>query len=83
MEEILETIANEYSEFEIVRLDGLDEAILGLGTSYCNTQPLLVYSRDKIIEIFMRDMPEEQAVEHFDFNVGCLYAGPGTPMIVQ
>lgn len=37
-----------------------------------------------IIEVLMnRGMTDEEALEYFDFNIGCLYAGPGTPTIVQ
>jgi len=66
-----------------IRLDGLDAAVIGTGNQYTK-QTLLIYSARLIIEIFMtRDgMSEEDAIEFFDHNVACLWAGKGTPIIV-
>lgn len=64
---------------KLIQLDDLDEAIIGVlhrGAS----NPTLCYSKDKIIEILMRDdMSEEDAVDYFDFNILQLWAGEGTP----
>lgn len=65
----------------VMLFDGLDDAIMGISTVY--TRPTrIVYSYNKIIEILMRDMPYEDAVEYFDFNISCLWAGEGTPAIL-
>lgn len=81
---LFERIDEEYGDDEIIRLDGLDDAILGLGVTFAVTTPRLVYSQAKILEVLVdRGMTEEEAIEYFDFNIGCLYAGPGTPTIVQ
>ena len=62
-------------------LVGLDEAIVGVASNITQ-EPVLVYSLEKIKEIFVvRDgMDEDEAEEHIGFNVTGLYAGPGTPM---
>ena len=39
----------------------------------------LCYDQDKIIEILMRDMTEEEAIEHFHFNVVGGWVGEYTP----
>ncbi len=67
---------------KIIQLDDLEEAIVGVlfrGAS----DPRLCYSRDKIIEILMRDgTTEEDAVDYFEFNILQLWAGEGTPFIL-
>ena len=51
---------------ESIRLDGLDEAIIGISTA-----DNIIYSVDKIIDIFVnRDhMSREEAGKYFDYNV--------------
>jgi len=40
----------------------------------------LIYSVSKCIEILCRDMSEEDALEHFDYNVSGSYMGDKTPI---
>ncbi|MBT7538316.1 MAG: hypothetical protein HN683_03175 [Gammaproteobacteria bacterium] len=63
-------------------LDGLDEAVTGQTTK--DGEEVLVYSADKIIDILMKrdGMDQDEAVEFYDFNIGCLYAGPRTPVLM-
>ena len=63
-------------------LDGLDDAVIG--QTHVNGEDVLVYSADKIVGILMeRDgMDRDGAVEFYDFNIGCLYAGKRTPVLV-
>jgi hypothetical protein len=67
----------------VIKFDGLDAAIVGVGEVH--GQGLrLVYSAESIIRIFMEEgMTEEDAVEHFEFNVAGLYAGEQTPLILR
>ena len=60
--------------------DGFDEAIFGIGMR--NNQWVVIYNADKCIEILMKDMSEEEAVEHFEFNVTGAWCGDHTPMFV-
>jgi hypothetical protein len=67
-----------------VKFDGFDGAILGFGSQYGSFE-CLVYDRQKCIEILVdRDgMDYDEALEFFEFNVACLYAGPGTPIFIE
>ena len=70
-------------EEDLIAFDGLDDAVIGI--VQVHTQPSRVaYSYEKIVEILMdQDMTYEEAVEYFDFNIGCLWAGENTPAIVH
>lgn len=68
---------------KLYKFDGLDEAIVGLGTQ-ANGEMLIVYSYEKMLDIFMADgMTEEEAEEHIDFNVAGLNIGESTPFIMH
>lgn len=69
----------------VVRFDGLDDAIVGLAQQYSHTPQVLCYDREKILTILMvRDeMTYEEAEEFFEFNIGCLWAGESTPIILE
>ena len=71
-------------EDQLVKLDGLDEAIVGQVTR-CGGMAALCYSRAMIIAILMeRDgMDEEEADEFFEFNIAGLWAGEGTPVFLE
>jgi hypothetical protein len=60
-----------------------DEAIIGLDTSAEIFR--VVYDIDKIIEILMErdEMTEEDAQEHFSYNIQGSYVGKGTPIYVN
>jgi hypothetical protein len=63
--------------------DGLDAAIVGLGRIQTG-DPLVVYSRTGILEALeAQGMDEEDALEWFLYNVQGLYAGSGTPIIME
>ena len=80
--EILEQIEAQELD-EVVLLDGLDAAMIGL-VKLPNGSTVLAYSTRRILESLVADgMTEGDAQEHFDFNIGCLHAGPGTPVFVQ
>ena len=66
-----------------LKMDGFDEAIIGL-TDGASNGGLLVYDQGKIIKILMeRDgMTEDDAYEYYAFNIAGAYVGPGTPIIV-
>lgn len=77
--ELIEYLSNFYPES--IRLDGLDEAIIGVSTT-----GNITYSVDKIIDIFVnRDhMSHEEAGEYFDYNVerAIPYMTDGIPPIL-
>jgi hypothetical protein len=65
--------------------DGFDDAILGITRSIqsSSTGPVIVYDSCKCIEVLMRTMERDEAVEFFDFNVSGAYVGPQTPIFVD
>ena len=68
---------------EAVRFDGLEDALIGVGGQYTKAN-VLVYSASKILDVLMArdEMSYEDACEFFEFNIACLWAGEGTPIIV-
>jgi hypothetical protein len=73
---MLDKILEWFPEDQILKADGFDEAILGIEEGSMR----LIYSKSKCIEILCRDMSEEDAMEHFDYNVAGSYVGEQTPI---
>lgn len=75
---ILETIMEQNPEDEFLKADGLDEAIIG----YDDQTGRLIYSMSKIIDILIIDdgMTEEDALEHYYYNIHGGYVGEKTPI---
>ena len=69
----------EDAEVELIFYDGMDDAILGIGQRF--TSYFVVYDFAKVIEtLVVRDgVSEDDALEHFDFNVVGGWVGEGTP----
>lgn len=59
--------------------DGFDNAIIGIHGEK------VVYSTNKCIEILMKEheMSDEDAFDHFNFNVSGAYVGEKTPIFVD
>ncbi len=64
----------------VLTADGFDDAILGV-VERCGQEPFVIYDTNKCIEILIeRDgLSEEEAWEHFNFNVSGAWVGPSTP----
>ena len=73
---MIEQILERYEDEEFLKADGFDEAIIGLDEKSMR----LIYSVSKCIEILMLDMSNEEAVEHFEFNISGSYMGEKTPI---
>jgi hypothetical protein len=74
---MIEEILENYPEEEFLLADGFDNAIIGVD----ETSMRLIYSVSKCIEILiMEDMTEEDALEHFSFNISGSYVGEQTPI---
>ena len=69
---------------EAIVLDGLDDAIVGVGHSK-DLEPRLIYSISKIILILMeRDkMTQLEAVEFYDYNIADGYFGNHGPIFLE
>ena len=60
-----------------------DACIVGLGYRF-HDGPLAMYSADKVIGALMEEgMDEEDAEEHFSYNVIGGWVGEGTPIFVR
>jgi hypothetical protein len=73
---MLEKITEEYKDEFFLKADGYDEAIIGVEE---NTMRL-IYSVSKCIQILCRDMNEDEAIQHFNFNVSGNHVGEKTPI---
>jgi hypothetical protein len=79
LDKLLDTILENYSEEEILKADGFDDAVIGI-----DTHMRLVYSISKSLDILVKDgMTMEDAMEHFYYNVSGSYVGEKTPIWVE
>jgi hypothetical protein len=76
---MLDEIIDNYYEEEFLKADGFDEAVIGVD----DMSMRLIYSVSKCIEILMRDMSQEDALEYFSYNVSGAYVGEKTPIWCQ
>ena len=61
-----------------LKADGFDAAIIGI-----DTNQRMVYSIEKILAILKDDdMNEEEALEHFYYNIAGSYVGDYTPIYI-
>ena len=72
----LNDIIEKYPDEEFLSADGFEDAILGVDESSMR----LIYSKSKCLNILMKDMGYEDAIEYFDFNVSGSYVGKKTPI---
>jgi hypothetical protein len=74
---VLEIIMDNYPEEKFLKVDGFDEAIIGLEENSFK----LIYSVKKCLSILEKqDMEYEDALEYFYFNVSGAYMGDKTPI---
>lgn len=67
---------------ELIVADGFDDAIIGV-VSRCGSPTAVCYDERKCIEILMAEgLSEEDAMDHFDFNVRGSYVGERTPFFL-
>jgi hypothetical protein len=74
---MLDKILEWFPEDDILKADGLDDAIIGIEVSSCR----LIYSKSKVIDILVSEgMTEQEALEHYDYNIEGAYVGDKTPI---
>ena len=68
---------------EALFMDGLDEAIVGIGCQY-SKDPVVIYEEGRIIFslISEQEMDYEEAWEHYSFNIAGAWVGEHTPIIM-
>lgn len=76
---MLDQIMEWFPEDEFLKADGFDNAIIGVSEGF-NEPTRLIYSVRKCVNILMVDMTEEDALEHFHFNIKGDYMGEKTPI---
>jgi hypothetical protein len=59
--------------------DGFEEAIIGTVERFGDAEAIILYDKDKVIDMLMKDMPYEEADEFFYYNILGAYVGEGTP----
>ena len=65
---------------DLLKADGFDEAVIGV-VERLGTQAIC-YDTEKVIEILMRDMSEEEALEYFQYNIAGAWVGEHTPFFL-
>jgi len=73
-------LAEEYDE-DLVFMDNFDDAILGVYWTGC--LHVVAYDECTIIDILMEDMPMEEAMDYFEYNIASSYVGERTPLIIE
>lgn len=76
---MINDIIRHYEDEEFLKADGFDDAVIGVDEA----EMRLIYSVSKCIEILMRNMSEEEALEYFSYNVSGAYMGEKTPIWCQ
>ena len=69
---------------KMLKVDGFDDAIIGVATPWVNHSrtDVLVYDAERIRAILMKDgMTSEEAREYIEFNIEGAYVGEATPII--
>lgn len=79
MENIRQKIC-DYDEEILLLPEQYDDCIVGL-VSRCGMEVVALYDSGKLAACYMSEgMEEDEAWEHFEFNVAGAYVGPKTPM---
>ena len=69
---------------EALFADGFDEAIIGLTRDIATSSPRVCYDIALILEaLILEGMTEEDAIEHFEYNISGAYVGPSTPIFIE
>ena len=68
----------EYNE-DALLIDGVNDAIIGMCLQF-GQLPVVAY--EKCIQVLMKDMSRDEALEHFEINVINAYMGMNTPVFI-
>ena len=79
-----------HSDLELMKLDGLDDAVIGISSGIsCLSGGMeehrLIYDERKCLVLIMGSLGlnEEDALEHLYTNVKGSYLGPKTPIFIE
>lgn len=77
---MLERLVELYEDEELLKADGFDDAVIGI----CTREYRLIYSMTKVIEILKSEgMTEEDALEHYYYNISGAWVGDKTPIFCE
>lgn len=77
---MLERLVELYEDEELLKADGFDDAVIGI----CTREYRLIYSMAKVIDILMAEgMTEEDALEHYYYNISGAWVGDKTPIFCE
>ena len=71
-----------YEDQEILLADGFEDAFVGVVESF-GAASKACYNIDTCIDILMKDMSHDEAVEYLEFNVTQAYVGEHTPAFIK
>ena len=76
-----EILLENYPDEDLLLADGFDDAVIGVAEDFL-PKPRVIYSVTKCIKILMeRDgMTDEEAFDHFTYNVSGGWVGEQTPI---
>lgn len=78
----LREFCTEYGDDDVVIFHGFDDCVIGIAEQF-SSGPILVYDRDKVLaKLMQEDLSEEDAWEHFYYNIAGTWAGDRTPIFV-
>jgi len=80
----VETALEQLEATETLFMDGLDNAIIGIGQQY-GGPTLVIYDEQQIVQELIdgQEMDIEEAIEYYYVNIKHAYYGTGTPIIVE
>lgn len=85
--EWIDAIADYFSDQEILRIEGFDNAVIGWTDSWVNdNRPVrLIYDAEEVVEIIVNQhgITEEEAWKYYSFNIIGRYMGENTPIFMN
>ena len=67
---------------DILLADGFEDAFVGVVASF-GSAPKACYNIDTCIDILMKDLSRDEAIEYLEFNVTQAYVGEHTPAFIK
>jgi hypothetical protein len=79
----IDDLLSQFTDDELVRMDGYDDCIIGIVEQY-GRSPIICYDKSKVIQKLMDDgiESEEEAQEFWEFNQVGAWVGEYTPCFV-
>jgi len=76
----IDEFCDENPDIELLKADGFDACIVGVAESFGGAH-YLIYDRQKVIDTLVNEggLTEEEAWEHFSYNIAGAYVGESTP----